>query len=149
MKIMMRIAASALLTSVLLFFAHCGGSTSDPAPAETDTQKNTKLIVASSWTVQSVLVDAVDKSTVYKDLKLTFTAGGFTATNGGTVWPASGSWSFTDDSGKVISRSDGVTINLTEISATKMVLSLAWTKTTLSGGRAQSVSGQHVFTFGK
>ncbi len=40
-------------------------------------------------------------------------------------------------------------INATEISATKLVLALAWTKTTLGGGRVESVAGQHVFTFGK
>ena len=99
--------------------------------------------------VQTVQVDAVDKTTVYKDLKLTFTATGFTATGGGSVWPATGTWKFADDTGKVITRGDGLSINLMEVSATKLVLTLTWTKTTLDGGRVEAVAGQNVFTFGK
>lgn len=133
----------------ILFLSGCG-SKSDPIPAvETDAAKNTKLLTAGTWSVQTVLVDGVDKTIVYKDLKLTFTATGFTSTGGGSVWPATGTWKFADDTGKVITRGDGLSINLTEVSSTKLVLALTWTKTTLDGGRVESVAGQHVFTFGK
>lgn len=139
------------LALVVMFISGCGGGKSDPAPApvETEAVKNTKLLTTGTWNVQTVSVDAVDKTTVYKDLKITFNSTGFTATGGGSVWPATGTWKFSDDTGKVITRGDGLSISLTEVSTTKLVLALAWTKTTLGDGRVESVSGQHVFTFGK
>ena len=138
-----------LFASVLLFLSGCG-SKSDPAPAaETDAVKNTKLLTASTWNIQTVQVDGVDKTTVYKNLKLTFTSTGFTSIGGGSVWPTTGTWKFTDDTGKVITRGDGLAINVNEISTTKLVVSLAWSKTTLGGGRIESIAGSHVFTFGR
>lgn len=149
MKKITAIATLAILASMVLFLSNCGGSKVDPTPVETEAQKNTRLLTAGAWSVQTVLVDAVDKTTVYKDLKLTFSSTGFTSTGGGSVWPATGTWKFKDDTGKTIDRGDGLSITATEISATKLVLGLTWTKTTLAGGRAESVAGQHVFTFGK
>ena len=142
----MGILTLVLLASLQLFFSGC--SKSDTPAAETDAAQNTKLLTGT-WNVQNVQVDAVDKTTLYKHLKLTFTSTSFTSTGGGSVWPASGTWKFNDDTGKVITRGDGLSINLTEISATKLVLSLIWTKTTLDGGRIESIAGSHVFTFGK
>ena len=137
-----------LFASVLLFASGC--SKSDPTPAaETDAMKNTKLLTTGTWNIQTVQVDGMDKTIVYKNLKLTFTSTGFTSTGGGSVWPTTGTWKFADDTGKVITRGDGLSINTTEISATKLVLTLTWTKTTLDGGRIESIAGSHVFTFGK
>lgn len=142
------VPALMILALFVLFLSGCGKT--DPAPAaQTDAQKNTTLITAGTWALQTVQVDAVDKTTVYKDLKLTFSSTGFTATGGGSVWPATGTWKFADDTGKVITRGDGLSVNLTEVSATKLVLTLTWTKNTLDGGRVESVAGQNVFTFGK
>ena len=137
-----------LFASVLLFASGC--SKSDPTPAaETDAMKNTKLLTTGTWNVQTVQVDGMDKTIVYKDLKLTFTSTGFTSIGGGSVWPTTGTWKFTDDTGKVITRGDGLAINVNEISTTKLVVSLAWSKTTLGGGRIESIAGSHVFTFGR
>lgn len=136
---------------VLLALQSCGGDGGgDPTPVEeTEVQKATKLLTTGQWIVQSVTVDASDKSSVYSNLKLTLTATGFTAIGGNPVWPANGTWKFKDESAKVIDRGDGLSINLMEVTATKLVLSLTWSKTTVAGGRTESVAGQHVFTFGK
>jgi len=63
------------------------------------------------------------------------------------VWPASGTWSFTDANAKTIKRSDDLTIQLDELTASSMQVSLVWTSTTTSGGRAGSVAGKHVLYF--
>lgn len=147
MKIL-RLFSSGIILLALVSFLSCGGG-SDPAPAETESQKATTLLTSGGWSIQTVLVDGVDKSTIYPSLKVSFTATGFSATNGGLIWPATGTWRFTDDSGKTISRGDGVSITLNEISSTKMIMSFSWSKTTLGSGREASISGQHVFTFGK
>ncbi len=147
METIVRVTSLFIMSSALMFFSHCGDK---PGPApETDAKRHTQLLTASPWNVQTVLVDAVDKTAVYKNLKITFSATGFTTSNGGSVWPATGTWQFTDESGKLISRSDGLLVDLTEISSTKLVFGFAWSKTTLDGGRIGSVAGQHVFTFGK
>jgi hypothetical protein len=140
-----------LLINILLMvmmLQSCGGKGDDPAPVEEkETDKIAKLLsTGGTWAVQSVIVDGVEKTSVYKDLKLTFTTTGYTTTGGGAVWPASGTWKFTDDTAKVIERNDGLLINLSEVSENKLVLGLQWSKSTLGPGRAASVAGQHVFT---
>lgn len=147
-RISLSIAFSTSLLLLLLCFAHCGKK-SDPEPTETEAQKATKLLTAGQWSVQSVSVDGQDRSSTYKDLKLTFSATSITATNGGAIWPASTTWKFKDDTGKTIERGDGLSIAVAELSASKLVLALSWSKTTLGGGRALSISGQHNFTFTK
>jgi hypothetical protein len=128
-----------------LLIVSCGG---DPEP--TAAEKNTELMTASgAWKLQNVLVDGTDKTSVYSGLTIQFTETAFTTTNGGVVWPASGSWSFKDDSGTVINRNDGIEIKLVEVSTSKLVLQLTWTKLTIGPGRVSSLSGSHTFTFGK
>ena len=48
-----------------------------------------------------------------------------------------------------IKRDDGLVVTLQEVTDTSLKLALTWTKTTLGSGRIESVSGQHVFSFGK
>lgn len=131
---------------VVLAISSCGGDS--PEPSETEAQKATKLLIGT-WTIQQVTVDGSDRSDIYKDLRITFSASSLSATNGGPVWPSTTSWDFTDDSGKTIVRGDGLNISVNELTNNRFVAALTWTKTTLNGGRENSVSGQHVFTFTK
>jgi hypothetical protein len=131
----------------LLYVSGCGGG-GDPAPPKTESQKATEIMTQGTWTMQSVSVDGADKTSIYAGLKITFTSTGFSASNGGGVWPNMGTWQFTDNTGKTMKRDDGLTITLTELTDKKMVLTLTWRETTL-GGRESSVEGSHVFTFGK
>jgi hypothetical protein len=64
------------------------------------------------------------------------------------VWP-SGSWSFTDANATAFNRGDGISVQLTTLTETSLVMSLAWNKNTLGSGRVESIKGQHVFTMGK
>jgi hypothetical protein len=140
-------AVVALTLATFLVLAGCDGG-DPPTPEETEVEKATKLL-AGTWTVQNVTVDGTDRTSVYKDVRITFSGSNLTATNGGVVWPASGTWRFTDDTAKTITRSDGLTISVNELTSNKLVAAFPWTKATLGGGRAESVAGQHVFTFGK
>jgi hypothetical protein len=117
----------------------------DPSPQE----KATNLLTSSTWKIKTVSVDATDRTSLYPGLTLTFTATGYTTTNGGVIWPADGTWSFKDQSATVITRSDGLEITIQELSETSLKLAFTWAKTTLGSGRVQSVSGQHVMTFSK
>jgi hypothetical protein len=107
-----------------------------------------EILTANAWKLTNVTVDGVDKTTLYAGLTLSFTDTNYTTTNGGVVWPASGTWTFADATGKLITRSDGLSITVEEVIATSLRLRLTWAKATL-GGRVESLAGVHVFSFGK
>lgn len=148
------VAFHILAISGFAFQLQSCGSKGDPAPQQTEAQKNQKILTSagssgSGWKTQSVLVDGVDDTSIYSELKLSFSDTEFTATNGGIVWPASGTWKFTDDSGQTIERGDGLIIGVDEIASNSLTLSLTWTETTLGPGRVNSTSGKHVFKLRK
>lgn len=136
------VTAAGLLTS-------CKSSSGDPAPVVSKKDEVSSLLTSAAWKMSSVTVDGADKTSIYKDLKLTFTGTGFTSVNGGAVWPASGTWEFTSAEATSIKRNDGVEVTLQEVTATGLKLALTWSKNTLGPGRVKSVSGQHIFSFGK
>ncbi len=148
-----RVGAALLLIATLATLIHlsgCGGGASDPTPTPVSKQDEVKAKLTSpTWKLQSVTVDGTDKTSIYKDLSLKFSATGFTSSNGGVVWPATGTWTFTSAEATAIKRDDGLEVTLQEVTDTSLKLGLAWSKTTLGPGRIESVSGQHVFNFGK
>lgn len=132
-----------MVGAMILALMSCGDE--EPTPQ----QKATALITRSAWKIKTVSVDAVDQTSVYSGLVITFTSNGYTTINGGVIWPATGTWSFKDKSATVITRDDGVEITLQELTDTSLKTAFSWSKTTLGSGRAASVSGQHIFTFSK
>ena len=135
-KIFLPIAILAIFT-----FSHCGSKKSEPTASEV----NTGILTSKGWTIQSVMIDNTSSSS-FAGLTLNFTSTTYTTTNGKVVWPANGTWAFTDANAKTILREDQVKVSLDEISNNKLVLSLDWATSTL-GGRTNSVTGRHVFTF--
>ncbi len=130
--------------SVLFTFSNC----SDDNESSKEDQVRS-LLTGSAWKMTTVTVDGTDKTAVYDDLILTFGITTFTSTNGGVVWPATGTWAFTSPDATAIVRNDGLAVTIQEITSTSLKLGLTWNKTTLGSGRTSSVSGQHVFSFGK
>jgi hypothetical protein len=143
-----RVYTPAIRIMVVIFFAcllALAGCKKDDKSLETD--RTRKLLTANTWTIQSVTVDGVDKTSSLPGLTLHFTNTQFTTTHGGVTWPPSGIWTFADDSAKKILRSDDIEMTIKEVSAAKLVLSFTWMETTLGPGRLSSTSGEHVFTF--
>ncbi|MBL7873159.1 MAG: hypothetical protein JNM78_16190 [Cyclobacteriaceae bacterium] len=134
-----------MIFSALLFLQSCSSKGGDPSPAD----QMKAILIAGSWNLQTVSVDGVDKTAVYTGLTIKFTDGNFTTTNGRVVWPASGTWQFANDSGKIITRGDGLSITIEEATASKLILKFNWSQNTLGPGRTTSVKGENVFTFGK
>jgi hypothetical protein len=134
----------AITVSSLLVLSGC--KKDDPQP-ETDRVK--ALLIANAWRIQTVSADGTDQTALFTGLTLTFTNTNYSTTNGGVVWPASGTWSFTDDTAKKILRSDGQEITVTEATSTSLKLSLTRTTGTLASGRFSSVAGNHIFSFVK
>lgn len=132
--------AVVILLSVL---AGCG----DSSPSAIEVTSN--QLRANQWRISSVMVDATDQTALFTNMTLSFTATDYTTTNGKAVWPASGTWAFSDDSGKKIKRSDNVEVSITEITDTTLKLSLNWATGTFGPGRVSSIAGNHVFSFVK
>lgn len=125
----------------------CKDEDNNQEPSQQDVV--TANLSSGIWKVQSVTVDGTDKTSIYSGLTLTFTSGSFATTNGGPVWPATGTWTFTDNTATTIKRNDGLEIQLQEVNISSLKLGLVWATNTLGSGRSESVKGQHVFTFGK
>jgi hypothetical protein len=99
----------------------------------------------ATWTLQSESVDGVDQSTMFKGFTITFTQTGFTTTNGGGIWPASGTWSFQGTSTTTITRNDGTNVQI-QVSSSSLVMTITWTITTFGPGRTESTKGVNIFT---
>lgn len=104
------------------------------------------ILIGSAWNVESVFVSGTDQTSVYSGLQINFSDTGYTAQNGGSVWTASGTWNFTDETAKAFLRNDGLSVSIIELEQKKLVLELTWDKTTLGSGRIASVDGRHTFT---
>ena len=142
------IAVPVIILATLLHISGCGGGgNTTPTLSPTDAVK-AKLTAVSSWKIQSATVDGVDQTAVYKNLALAFTATGYTSTNGGSVWPATGTWSFNNTDGTSVKRDDGLIITV-DVTDTSLKLSYTWTKSTIGGGRIESIKGAQVVTFTK
>ena len=134
--------SSAIVISLLVLSA-CG----DSSPSATEITAN--QLKANTWRISSVMVDATDQTALFTNMTLSFTASEYTTTNGKAVWPASGTWSFTDNTAKKIKRSDNVEVTIIEINDTSLKLSLNWATNSFGPGRVESVAGNHLFSFVK
>src|SRR6267154_4138327 len=137
-----------ILISILLI--SCGkGST--PQPASPQDQTKTLLTAATAaapWKIQSSSVDGVDQTPLFKGFSIAFTATSFVTTNGGGIWPASGTWSFQGTSTTTITRNDGSVVEI-QVTTSSLTMTINWTTTTLGSGRIASTKGTNVFTMTK
>lgn len=141
---------SVTVLSLVIILGFTAGCSDDDAPiGSTNVAEVFELISASAWKVSEVRIDN-NISTTYAGLTLSFGEGTYTSTNGGGIFPASGTWAFPSiDADKLIIDND-FEMDILEISETSLVLGLAWTKNTVgTGGKSESVSGNHVFSFSK
>lgn len=119
----------------LAFLNGCKGT--DPEP---------DFLTNKTWSIQSVHVDDIDKTTLFSNMKLAFTDGDYTTINGGDTWPASGTWAYASGSTTKIIRDNELEIAIEELTNAQLTLTLQWAKTTF-GGRVGSVQGKNVFVF--
>jgi hypothetical protein len=133
---------SVVLILVTLCVLSCSKSTPEP---EVDRVKRL-LSTGGTWSLEAATVDGVNQLSLYEGLSISFTDVAFTTTNGGALWPASGTWSFTDATAKVIERNDGLLLTIEEVAEARIVLVFTWSDSTFSEGRLMSIGGTHLFT---
>jgi hypothetical protein len=134
-----------LIALVFAFVLLAGCKGDDPSASEIMTNQ----LTVNTWKVSSVTVDGTDQTSLFTNMTLTFTSASYTTANGGVVWPSSGTWTFTDKTATSIVRNDDLEIDITEVTANSLKLSLTWARNTFEPGRISSVAGNHVFSFVK
>ncbi|GHM98931.1 hypothetical protein WSM22_04210 [Cytophagales bacterium WSM2-2] len=132
------------LASLVILALSQGCNKNTPSAKEV----STNLLVAHDWKLSTLSVDGVDKTSLYAGMTLSIATGTYTTVNGAPVWPATDTWTLSND-GKTITRGDGIEVSVTAITADGLTLTLNWTMNTFAGGRTASVAGNHVFTFVK
>lgn len=138
------IQSKIIIVVVTLGLLSCGGKES----AEPEVDRITRLLsTGGAWSLQAATVDGSDQLSLYAGLTISFTEQTYTTTNGGTQWPVSGTWSFTDATAKVIERNDGLLITFVSVSQEEAVITFTWDKDTFEEGRTGSLGGNHRFTF--
>jgi hypothetical protein len=140
----LRAAGGLLLLAIPVILFSCSGSGSEP---ETAKDKTLKLLSSEQWHISTVKADDVDKTNSFTGFTLSFSKGTFTASNGDPVWPASGTWDFTNDDARAFIRDDDAVVTIESISSTSLKLTMEWSTDVLNGGRMNSVNGQYVFEF--
>jgi hypothetical protein len=140
MKTIFKLNILAVLLGITLM-SGCGGD--DPSAS----QIMLKKLMAHPWELTNAIVDENDETTLYNGLVITFTKTEFTASNGTPIWPASGTWEFTDNKAMTIIRGDGLVVEILEASKTTLTLSFTWNNSTFEPGRISSIGGDHEFTF--
>jgi len=125
----------------LALISGCKSESADPTPQ--DNQKTLLINNGVSWVPGSVSKDGLDVTDQFSGFKLT--VGDFTYTTVNALpsaWPASGTWSFANDSGTLVDRNDGVQITA---AVTTSSLQLTFSVTGIGGGRTKGVDGEYVF----
>lgn len=136
-----------LVISLFLLMA-CGGGGDDDSPViEPGPLVLAELkLTTNSWSLSTVSRNGVDVESEFTNFTINFTPTGFTVTNGGTVWEASGNWIWADGSGTSIQLSNGVVVQI-EFSNNDSQLTLTFTidSDTYNIGRSQGLKGDYVF----
>jgi hypothetical protein len=137
----------ALLLLVTTVFTGCKKD-DDPSALET----STKLLTTQAWTLTKVTVDGEDKTSIYEGLTLQWKNDNtFTSTDGGAMWPATGTWAFEDKEGKamtvLLGNNEEADVEVVTLSKTTLIIALHWNESTIGDGRVRSIAGDHVFEF--
>ncbi len=101
--------------------------------------------LAGQWSIAqfgSIKVDGADVSANYPGFSLSFTEGGYTTTNGGDLFSASGTWEWLGEEGNQVALDDGKEITLTSLTLSRFV----FTFTKSDGPVRAGIAGNYVVT---
>ena len=120
----------------------------DDGPADPRATEIAFEKLAGQWTLGqfgSIKVDGADVSANYPDFGLSFTDGAYTTTNAGELFNASGTWDWSDESGRTVDLDDGKIINIQQLTPIKFVFSF----TKSDGPVRAGVAGNYIITVEK
>jgi hypothetical protein len=133
------------ILSIGSLFSSSGCKPDDPSATQVALNK----LKSGVWRIDQVYVDGADRTSLFTGMTLQFTSTTYSTTNGDPVWAASGTWTFTDKTGNLITRDDGVQLTISSLTKSALTFSMQWDETTYGSGRKRSVAGPHTFEFVK
>lgn len=135
-----------MFVAVGFLIVSCGGGDDNPEPSA---QELTYEKLAGQWSLpatRGVVVDGVDRSLNYDGFRLSFTESGYTTTNAGDLFKASGTWDWANSNTvNELSLDDGKSIIIQSLSTTQFVFSF----TQSEGGIRAGVSGNYTISVNK
>ena len=157
MKLVTRFLTLIAFSATALFYTGCG---SDDGDQKSDEQTQLEAL-SKTWTVTSVKLDDVDRTSDFENESMKLTISGAFAT-GATYnysltgnrpepspWPASGTWKFGSDVKSQMIRdpgSENLEMNYS-ISGNTLTIDFECTTCDFAGGKVSSVNGPWVFVF--
>lgn len=143
----LRVLSLVILISVTTFIS-CD---SDDSPSITEVERVTNLLIGdassgTTWSLSEADVEGVDYFDEFQGLTLTFTDGVVTSTNGRELFDTSDTWNLNEEA-TVLTRGDGLEIELNEITANRLVIAFNIDETVFGNGRSEAVAGRNVLTF--
>jgi hypothetical protein len=132
--------------TILLFPTICLlGCEDEPTVKE----KTEAMLISGEWNKPIVTVDGIDESALYQDFTIKFTSNSYTSSGGSPLWPSSGTWTFKDESAKVLILDNTKEIQINEITDVNLELAIQNDNTTFTSGRVNSIKGKNVFRLSK
>ena len=156
MRMLSRLLTVITLVALAVTFMMCG---SDPGPdpvEPTEVEKATETLTSgtATWAPSGsagITADGTDVTEeFFNGFSITFTATTFTTTGNTPFFEATDTWTFKDETAKVIVRgSDGKEMPITSLTDSQLKFTLEWDQTTYEEGRNKSIPGTYEFTLTK
>lgn len=129
---------------IVIITASCRGG-DDPTPPEETPQEVAQALLEANWTIAnggSITLDGSDVSSRYDGFSLDIENGTFTTTNAGSLFPATGTWSWVGSTDNQVTTGNGKSITITELTSTRIVFNFLKTDQNVAAG----VPGNYVVT---
>jgi hypothetical protein len=106
-------------------------------------------LISGTWKIKTLTIDGTDRTSLMPAFTLTFQTSAYATTNGGSLWPVSGTWSFIDEAGTTLEMSDIGEVHIESMSDTELILNFINSDSTFGPGRLSSIKGNHRFHLAK
>lgn len=97
--------------------------------------------ITGTWSASSVVVDNVNL-TDFNSFSLTLGDGTYSTENANGVWPATGTWSYTDTGITSITRDDNIVMTINLVDDNTLTISFIYSS---SGGRTNGINDNYTF----
>jgi hypothetical protein len=130
-----------LLSTLLIISALSCGGDDDPTAQDLAFEN-----LSGSWDLSqggTVMIDGQDASANFVGFAFSFTDGGYTTTNAGDLFRATGTWEWADEEAEGLLIDDGKVITIIELTETQFVINFT---TNGVGGSASGIAGNYTIT---
>lgn len=128
-----------LMMVSMICMISCKGDDTDP-----ETEQIAKL--SASWRLGTVMNDNVDVTSQFSGFTLSIDGLTYRTQNGGSPWPATGTYDFLGDDLSVVTRDDNTVVTISELTEDTLVLAFNFSG---SGGTRAGINGSFIFSLTK